>query len=75
MRSSSPSPSWPLIAGSAGDIGGDLHLVASLAAEMKVRLAQAVEKSRQEGLSWAEIADLLGVTRASAWQRFADKAP
>lgn len=53
------------------DITATLHLLASLAAETQTRLAQAINHARHRGQSWAEIADLLGVTRASAWQRWA----
>jgi uncharacterized NAD(P)/FAD-binding protein YdhS len=47
-----------------------LHVLASLAAELEARLRPAVADARQYGCSWAEVADLLGVTRASAWQRY-----
>jgi hypothetical protein len=47
-----------------------LHLLASLLAQAQARLPQAVNDARNQGCSWAEIADLLGVTRASAWQRY-----
>jgi DNA-directed RNA polymerase specialized sigma24 family protein len=50
-----------------------LHLLASLLAEAQARLPQAVTEAREQGCSWAEIADLLGVTRASAWQRHATR--
>jgi len=48
-----------------------LHLLASLIAEAERRLGAGVAVARDEGCSWAQIADLLGVTRASAWQRYA----
>ena len=51
-----------------------LHLLASLIAEAERRLGAAVADARGQGCSWAQIADLLGVTRASAWQRFAGQA-
>ncbi len=60
---------WP------GDAGVTLHLLTSITAQAERRLPQAVADARDEGYSWAEIADLLGVTRASAWQRFATWAP
>ncbi|MGH8296245.1 MAG: hypothetical protein ACRETZ_12235 [Steroidobacteraceae bacterium] len=52
-----------------------LHLLASLVAEAQSRLATAVAEARAESCSWAQIADLLGVTRASAWQRYAEQRP
>jgi hypothetical protein len=39
------------------------------------RLPRAVADARDQDCSWAEIADLLGVTRASAWQRYARRTP
>jgi len=59
---------WP------GDAGVTLHLLTSFTAQAERRLPLAVADARDQGYSWAEIADLLGVTRASAWQRFANPA-
>jgi len=56
-----------------GDAGVTLHLLASLVAEADARLPHAVADARDQDYSWAQIADLLGVTRASAWQRYAAK--
>jgi len=61
-------------AGWLGDAGVELHLLASLIAETEHRLPEVVAGARDQGLSWAEIGDLLGVTRAAAWQRFATQA-
>jgi len=63
-----------------GDAGATLHLLASLVAEANARFPRAVADARDQEYSWAEVADLLGVTRASAWQRYAgrtarDRAP
>jgi len=52
------------------DVPARLHVIASLAADLQARLGPAVAEARQYGCSWAEVADLLGVTRASAWQRY-----
>ena len=57
-----------------GDAGAELHLLASLIAETERRLPLAVAGARDQELSWAEIGDLLGTTRAAAWQRFAGQA-
>lgn len=54
-----------------GDAGATLHLLASLTAQAERRLPRAVADARDQDYSWAEIGDLLGVTRASAWQRYA----
>ncbi len=59
---------WPC------DAATELHLVASVAAEIEHLLPHAVAGARRQGCTWAEIADLLGVTRASAWQRYAPTA-
>jgi hypothetical protein len=54
----------------ASDPTAALHLLASLAAAAQARLGESVAGTRAYGCSWAEVADLLGVTRASAWQRW-----
>ena len=48
-----------------------VHLLASLATQTETRISAAIIEARHDGCSWAGIADLLGVTRASAWQRWA----
>jgi hypothetical protein len=57
--------------GPSHDAATTLHLLASLIAAAQARLPRAVARARLQHCSWAEVADLLGVTRASAWQRFA----
>ena len=52
------------------DAATAVHLLASLAAETDARFSEMIANARKDGCSWAEIADLLGVTRASAWQRW-----
>jgi len=54
-----------------GDAGATLHLLVSLTQQAQQQLPTAVADARDQDYSWAEIADLLGVTRASAWQRYA----
>jgi hypothetical protein len=56
-----------------GDAGVDLYLLMSLLEEVKSRVPRAVADARDQEYSWAQIADLLGVTRASAWQRYAGR--
>jgi hypothetical protein len=56
-----------------GDAGATLHLLTSLIAEAQQRLPRAVADARDQDYSWAQIADLLGVTRASAWQHYAGR--
>ena len=53
-----------------GDAGATLHLLTSLIEQAERRLPQAVADARDQDYSWAKIADLLGVTRASAWQHY-----
>lgn len=60
--------------GGRGDATAGLHLLASLVAETARRLPGAVADARGQGCSWAQIGDLLGVTRASAQQRYGDTA-
>jgi hypothetical protein len=57
-----------------GDAVATLHLVASLVAEARSRVPRAVADARYQRCSWAQVADLLGVTRASAWQHYASRA-
>jgi hypothetical protein len=54
-----------------GDAAVTLHLLASLITEARSRLPRAVADARDQDHSWGQVADLLGVTRASAWQRYA----
>jgi hypothetical protein len=49
--------------GGRGNAGVDLHLLTSLIDEATRRLSGAVARARGQDYSWAEIADLLGVTR------------
>ncbi len=56
-----------------GDAGDELHLLMSLLEEAETQVPKAVADARDQEYSWAEIADLLGVTRASAWQRYAGR--
>src|SRR6266542_6789717 len=53
-----------------GDAGATLHPLTSLLAEAQHRLPRAVADACDQDYSWAQIADLLGVTRASAWQHY-----
>jgi hypothetical protein len=56
-----------------GDAGVTLHLLVSLIHQAEQQLPTAVAAARQQDYTWAQIADLLGVTRASAWQRYAGR--
>ena len=53
-----------------GDISTTLHSLASLAKQIDDHINDAVTEARNHDYSWAQIGDLLGTTRASAWQRF-----
>jgi hypothetical protein len=57
-----------------GDGGAEIQLLVSLMAEVERQLPKAVALARDQEYSWAEIGDLLGTTRAAAWQRFARRA-
>ena len=56
-----------------GDSPNVLHLLASLIAQANQLLPTAVADARDQQCSWAEIGDLLGITRASAWQHSAGR--
>jgi hypothetical protein len=53
-----------------GDAGATLQLLASLLAEARSRLPRAVADAKDQDYPWGQVAELLGVTRASAWQRY-----
>jgi hypothetical protein len=55
------------------DASAHLHLLASLIADADRRLVPAVSDARDQGCSWAQIGDLLAVTRASAQQRYGQR--
>jgi DNA-directed RNA polymerase specialized sigma24 family protein len=56
-----------------GDDGGVVHELAAIA-EAKTELARreevAVRRARHQGLSWAEIGTLLGVTRQTMHRKY-----
>lgn len=47
-----------------------IHLLTSLQQQIQARLPTAVADARDQDYSWAEIGDLLGLTRAAAWHRY-----
>ena len=51
-----------------GDLG--THVGGQIVQHDVRRLPRAVADARDQECSWAQIGDLLGVTRASAWQRY-----
>jgi hypothetical protein len=53
-----------------GDAAITVHLLASLQRQIQDRLPDAVADARDQDYSWAEIGDLLGLTRAAAWHRY-----
>ena len=53
-----------------GDAAITVHLLASLQRQIQNRLPDAVADARDQDYSWAEIGDLLGLTRAAAWHRY-----
>ena len=62
------SPMW------SGDTGAVLHALASLAAQIKQWLPDAVADARDQEYSWPEIARMIGATTATAQRRFAAHA-
>lgn len=53
-----------------GDDAVTVHLLASLQRQIGQRLPDAVADARDQQCSWAEIGDLIGTTRAAAWNRY-----
>lgn len=53
--------------------GGDLGALAHLSRTVDLALVVAVEGMRAQGLSWQVVADELGVTRQTAFARFAGR--
>jgi hypothetical protein len=62
------SPMWH------GDAGAVLHAMASLADTINAYMPDAVADARDQDYTWAEIAQLLGDTKASIKQRYARHA-
>ena len=60
----------PARTGELSHAGATLHMLVSLQHEIAARLPDAVADARDSYHSWAEIADLLGTTRAAAWNRY-----
>ena len=58
-----------------GDAAVTVHLLASLQRQIQIRLPDAVADAHDESYSWAEIGDLLGITRAAAWHRYGRPRP
>jgi|SRR5271166_3619083 len=54
------------------DTRAQLHLYASLALELRIRVAGATAALHSHDVSWAEIANLLGITERDAVARFAE---
>ncbi len=56
----------------ASDTAARLHLYASLALELRIRTGGAAAALHERDVSWAEIANLLGITEREAIARFAE---
>jgi hypothetical protein len=53
-----------------GDTGVHLHALASLLAQAHALLPEAVHAARDQGLTWTEIGQLLGLTAETAARRY-----
>ena len=53
-----------------GDSGVRLHALASLAKQAQELLPQAIHDARDQELTWAEIAQLLNISTATAQRRY-----
>lgn len=65
------SPPWESM--TDVEILGNLPLIQQTANEVNEFLIEWVELARSRKLSWAAIGQAMGVTRQSAWERFADR--
>ena len=63
-----PSPFASM--GSVEEVLKDLPQVAEAGAQVETYLASGVRRARELGASWARIAEVFGMTRQSAWERF-----
>jgi hypothetical protein len=54
-----------------GDRPAELHALASLRLQLELRLPDAIAEAHDQGHSWTDIANQLGVTRAAARRRYA----
>lgn len=52
------------------DEGTRVRLLAAMRAASDERMGGAVAAMRAEGASWQDVADAVGTTRQSAWERF-----
>lgn len=62
-------PSWHSM--SDAELLGKLPRIAAVAAQVEGGLQRWVAEARRRGSSWAEIGGALGMSRQSAWERFA----
>jgi CRP-like cAMP-binding protein len=56
-----------------GDSAVRLHALASLTAQARQLLPQAIRDARDQELTWAQIGELLGTTPATAARRYRNK--
>jgi hypothetical protein len=59
---------------SLAEVLANLAPVAAASAQAERNLDLWVRKARAEGATWSQIGQTLGVTRQSAWERFATRA-
>jgi hypothetical protein len=57
------------------DPGVRLHLLISLHHQIQAALPDTVAAARAQNFSWAQIGDLLGTTRAAAWNHYGQPGP
>lgn len=69
-----PLPATPWEQLSDDELLARIPEVARAGAEVEEHLATWVGAARERGLSWARIGGALGMTRQSAWERFAPAA-
>ncbi len=53
-----------------GDAGVHLHALTSLLEQARRQLPEAIAQAREQGLTWHEIGQLLGITATAAARRY-----
>jgi hypothetical protein len=66
-------PDWRSM--SDDSILAGLPQIAAMSAQAEFSLHERIAELRRRGLTWAQLGGALGVSRQSAWERFAGEAP
>jgi hypothetical protein len=66
-------PEWDTMTNQ--EILGRLPRIAAASAQADEGLRRRIAELHNRGVSWAQVGAALGITRQSAWERFADRSP